>query len=583
MPENKKLLTSRIVTKNGAQYIEANGEIITGLAYVTYLRDKNRYEDFAAAGYKLFSTVVFFGKNKLNENSGLDFFSEGLFDGDEPNFSGFDRDIENILRVCPDAYIFPRVNTSPSEMWEAAHPDELCDVGSSIAPERRRTCLASDLYAEEVKKNLGLFIDHIESMPYADRIIGYQIAGGNTEEWIPYDGDVFINHGKTDGRAMAFIGKRSREKYASYIKANGLPDTDENFYNFHAQIVCDRIIEFCEFVKIKTGRRLITGTFYGYTYELARKNGMHQQLERMLKSESVDFYCSPVSYTYTRPLGIEHAYMLPLNSIKLHGKLYFSENDTRTHLSTPLNDNPNYNLPIWFGHPKEGTLDVLKMHFARALINGHAAWWFDMWGGWYGDGDYMEFMRSAREISKNSSELSAESVAELAVFVDEASLAKTHDNGLARDVIGMSRRSIGLIGTPKDYYLTADFDLVKDKYKAFISHVPTETEGSKKISEYASENGVALIEITENNFEITSAELRDFCKSAGVHIYSERDAVIYANKSFVFIHTGEDGEQRLSVPKDAPLYDVFSSKSFEPSFEAPLGKSYLLKINKIAP
>ena len=88
-----------------------------------------------------------------------------------------------------------------------------------------------------------------------------------------------------------------------------------------------------------------------------------------------------------------------------------------------------------------------------------------------------------------------------------------------------------------------------------------------------------VIEITENNFEITSAELRDFCKSAGVHIYSERDAVIYANKSFVFIHTGEDGEQRLSVPKDAPLYDVFSSKSFETSFEAPLGKSYLLKIN----
>ena len=514
MPESK--ITSRIVTKNGAQYVEVNGEILPGLAYVTYLRDNNRYESFSNADYKLFSTVVFFGKNKLNENSGLNFFSEGIFNTEIPDFSGFDRDIENILKVCPDAYIFPRVNTSPSEMWESAHPDELCDTGSSITPERKRACLASDLYAAEVKKNLGLFIDHIESMPYANHIVGYQIAGGNTEEWIPYDGNTFINSGKSTTRAMAFIGKRSREKYGAYINWNNLPDTDENFYNFHADIVCDRIIEFCDFVKKKTGRRLIVGCFYGYSYEFPRKNGMHQRLGKMLRSDAVDFLCSPVSYAYTRALGIEHAYMFPINTVKLHDKLYFSENDTRTHLSKPLNDNPNYNGPIWFGHPKEGTLDVLKMHYSRALINGHAAWWFDMWGGWYDDPDYMEFMSEAMELSKSSMGLSAKSVAELAVFVDEDSFAKNDENDIGVAVVNRTKRSIGLIGAPRDMYLTSDFDAVKDKYKAFISLVPAKTDDSSKLVAYAKEKGIPLLEITYENARISSAELREFCKSAGV-------------------------------------------------------------------
>jgi hypothetical protein len=217
------------------------------------------------------------------------------------------------------------------------------------------------------------------------------------------------------------------------------------------------------------------------------------------------------------------------------------------------------------------------MHYSRALINGHAAWWFDMWGGWYEDEDYMKFMSDAMNITKDAFERPSESVAELAVFVDEDSLAKTADNAITAAVVGGARRSIGLIGTPKDYYLASDFESVKDKYKAYITLVPSVTDKSERIKEYAKESGKGIYEITPENSGVSSNELREFCKSFGIFIYSEKDAVTYANESYLFIHTGADGEQEIRLPEECELVDVFSGKQFLKKFSSPIGKSYLLR------
>ena len=166
------------------------------------------------------------------------------------------------------------------------------------------------------------------------------------------------------------------------------------------------------------------------------------------------------------------------------------------------------------------------------------------------------------------------------LFVDEKSLAKTEDNTVAASVVGASRKSIGLIGAPKDIYLASDFELVKDKYKAYISLVPSETDGSRRIRDYAQASGRGIMEITPENFDITPEELRVFCERNGVFIYSSKNAVIYANESYIFIHTGESGDQRLSLPDDCKLTDVFSGDEFSRSFSADVGKSYLLKKHK---
>ncbi len=554
------MITSEIVSRKGKQYLRVNGEDSEVLAYVTYLPQKGRYADFAEAGYKLFSTCVFFGSNKLNEYSGLQFFSKGIFDEDIPDFSGFDANIADILAACPDALIFPRVNVSLSEKWDAEHPEELCFEGCSRYPERKRPCFASDIWAQEIKRQLTLFCEHVEKSSYCEHIVGYQIAGGNTEEWFAYNdkgGD----------------GKRAREKFAR----SGREETEEAYYQFLSQITAERICEFAAHIKALTDRRLVVGTFYGYTLEKCGRGGAHHALSRVLRCPDIDFICSPVSYSQQRRVGRDHPYMLPLHSLKLHNKLYFSENDTRTHLSAPLCDNPHYNSPIWFGPDEDTTLEILKMHFARALVNGHACWWFDMWGGWYAQSKYMAFMKKARQIEQVAALYPANSCTEVAVVLDERAPAALddRDKGL-QNVFYHTREALGKAGAPYGIYLSSDFDHIKDEYKAFILLEPRPTADSERIKA----SGKPLLVITPENSDITTSTLRSFYEENGVWLFSREDMVVYASEQFLFLHTVKPGQHQLLLPDAEKLTEVFENRPFSKSFTAPAGKSYLLKRQK---
>ena len=555
--------TSEIISKNGYPQLCINGVIQDGLAYITYLTENNCYIDFAKAGFCLFSVPVFFGFNHLNEDSGLDVFKKGIFDKDEPNFSLFDADIKQILDACPNAYIFPRVNVSLSREWELQNPDELCAPYPDGTPSR--TSFASDKWAEEVKREIRAFIAHIKKSRYASHIVGYQVAGGNTEEWLPFD------------REKGTSGKRATEKFAKYVEAKGIEASEPAFYRFYSELVADRIIEFSSLIKCLTERRLIVGTFYGYTLSCPYRSYGHHALFKILESEEIDFICSPVCYSNNREVGRDHPYMTALTSIKHHGKLYFSENDTRTHLSHAVNDMEWYNKPIWFGPDKETSCDVIKMHAARALINGHAAWWFDMWGGWFATDTYMALLKDIRNLFEKSASFPMHSTTQTAVFVDEESYALISDASVTRKVCSHIREALGKMGAPYDIYLSADAPSVVDRYKAIISLVPIETELSKSVKKLAEQNNCAYIEITNDNYDMPPSELRAFLQSAGVWVYCERDAVIYANSRFIFLHTVEDGEYTLNIKNIGKLIDVFTGKPFIQGQHMKKGKSFLFE------
>ena len=559
------MIRSEVKNHGGVPALFVNGEPIPSNAYITYFVENARYDDFTDAGYKLFSVPIYFATRGIQEMNEIPPFAPGIFENEEPDFGILDRTFGQIFEVCPDAYIFPRVNMSLPLRWERENPDELCDIGNAN-PNKKRPCYASDKWAEDTKKYLELFIDHIENAPYRDSVIGYQLAAGNAEEWFPYD---------LDGSK----GKRSREKFAEYIKENNLSGTEEEYYAFISKVTADRICEFAAFAKEKTGERLVIGSFYGYTFEVPTRGWAHFALERVLADKSIDFLCSPVSYMNVRPLGFDHPCMVPIDSLKCHGKLYFVENDTRTHLTKPLFDIPHFRNPNYEPRERNVAIENIKQHYARALTHSHALWWFDMGGGWYHYSPYMNMFREFLKITKDSLGKDMSSVSEVAVIADEASvpLVRNSEMNLFYGTLYDGRINLGLMGTPYDAYLASDFEDIKDKYKAFIILTPKMTDKLKKIAE---ENENCLV-ITYKNHKITTDELRDFCRSKGVHIYSEKDAVIYANASYFFLHTASHGKAEMKLPVGMSLRQIHGDRIDIENDILPRHTGYLFEIEHL--
>ncbi|MBE6616218.1 MAG: hypothetical protein E7631_13040 [Ruminococcaceae bacterium] len=549
---------SSVQNYGGVPTLHINGQPVPGFAYITYRTYNARYDDFAALGCRLFSMPVFFGTQTINETSQIPPMAPGIFENEEPDFTLFDADVEKILAARPDAWIFPRVNMSLPKKWEDEHPDDCCDFGYT---ERRRACFSSDAWAEETKRLLGIFIDHVEKAAYREHIVGYQLAGGNTEEWFPFD-------------MKGSIGKRSREAFAVYCAEKQLSGTEEELRAFYSEMIARRILEFSAFTKEKTERRLVVGCFYGYTLECPSYTSGHHALRRILASEDVDFICSPVTYAELRPVGVDHACMLPVDSLKYHGKLYFAENDTRTHLSKAPNELPRYNTPIWFGPEPEKTCEIIRMHFSRALLHGHAMWWFDMWGGWYTDDRYRALLGKCREICENALEADRASMAETAVFIDERAYAK---DGATAALPYTIRKTLGYLGTPYDIYLIDDYPAVRDKYKAFIFINPVETNRTAKAIADAGSRGMA---ISPAEISIAPEAIRTFCMEQGVHIWCERDAVVYGCGSYLFLHTKEEGEHILQIPEGITLTDCFTGQLCTGTIDAAAGTGYLFRMDK---
>ncbi len=531
---------SSIKNINGVPTLCANGSPLPGFAYITYRTNNARYEDFAKIGCSLYSVPVFFGSQTINEVSRFPSIAPGIFDTDTPDFSIFDRDMEKICTVCPDAYIFPRINMSLPEKWENDHPDECCDSGFTS---HRRACFSSDAWAAETKRLLGLFIDHAAASPYRENIVGYQLAGGNTEEWFSFD-------------QKGSIGKRFYEKFEAYRKKNRIPESgeihDEELRRFSSVVTAERIMEFAAFAKERTNCRLVIGSFYGYTLECTDPVSCHHALGMILDCPDIDFICSPVSYADNRPAGIDHACMLPVDSLKAHGKLYFAENDTRTHLSKAPNELPHYNNPIWFGPEPEKSREIIASHFARALTHGHAMWWFDMWGGWYADAEYMKLLGDCLEICRDSLTKDRTSLSEVAVFADETAYSK---EGCDKRLNYQIRKTLGAVGAPYDIYLIDDYESVREKYKFFVFLCPAATSALDKAISDAGEKGIV---IDRNNRSVTPGELRAIFRSHGVHIWHDSAPIVYASGSYLFV---DSEDQTLNVPEGIGLTKILSERN----------------------
>ena len=562
---------SEIKDCSGVPTLYINGEPHAAVAYMTYLEKFNEYADFAAAGYKFFSVPVLFSGRWISITNGFTPFKKGIFDDKaSPDFSLFDEAVEKILKACPDAYIIPRVNISMPVWWEQENPDELNYKGGVPC----RESFYSQKWRDDASKFLREFTQYTNSCKYAPHIAGYQIAGGNTEEWFHFD----MNGGYGECAKPAF--RSFLEDYYPEIEYKGLPDLTllskkENYFNdeylsryieFANFKVAESISHFAQIVKEETGNNVAVGTFYGYTLEVTNSLQGNHALNYILKDPNIDFICSPNSYIGVRSPELDWTEMYPADSVRLHGKMCFQECDIRTHLTQTLSQkDPSTDplglleAPVWQPRgSKYQAINEIRKSFARQLIKGNALWWFDMWGGWYADEDIMNEMAIYKSIYEQSiTDSDRNSKAEVAVFVDESAYKYLTDCSL-RNIFHSQRSELGLMGTPYDIYDVYDFEAVYGKYKAVILLSSAKTVNMEKAINICKENNISYIITSDLKEKFTVNELRAFCKANGVHIYCESDDIIYVNNNYFSIYAVTGGEKSLVLSKERNITELLS-------------------------
>lgn len=567
---------SSIENYGGVPTLFINGEPQPALAYMTYFQENNEYESFTLAGYELFSLPVFFSTRGINTLSNISPFEQGIFEiKGEPNFEIFDQNIETILEQNSNAYILPRMNISMPTWWEEENPTE---VNITEDGESKRESFYSEKWRKDAGELVLQFIKHINQSDYRDRILGYQIACGNTEEWFHFDLNGGIGPAAERG-FEAFIKQMYPDEVGDY---DGLPKfksdnemiTDDlhhrRFLEFCSLAVADAISYFSGLVKEATNYQLIVGTFYGYGLEVYNSLYGTHALNYLLDNENIDFFCSPNSYQFQRKAGIDWPDMTVTDSMKLHNKFYFAECDIRTSLTKWINDSREgaalegtYNSELWFG-PKtiEDSLQLIRKTFTRQLIKGNGLWWFDMWGGWFENETIMEEMKAYEEIATVAlHDKKRESVAKVAVFTDEAAYQYLNPRSQAGSIVSDARHELGLTAVPYDSYDLNDFESVYKNYEAIIFLSPVVRQEMQQAINLAQESQIATLSINLQTPELSVKQLRNFYKDNQIHIWCETDDVIYVNDNFIAVHAATSGKKTLNLDRERNITQLLPQET----------------------
>ncbi len=572
------MLKSHIEFKNDNPFINIDGELHSPLAYTTYFEECGEFHDFIKAGYKMFFINVSFANLPINNITAFSPFNTGVFDGETSDYTEFDGIVNEILKECPDAFIFPRINIVMPEKWLKENVYETVETPCGI----NRESLFSNKFREDGTKLLKELVSHIRSSEYANRIAGYQLCGGTTQEWIHPD-------------LFGSFSEMGKEKFKLWLnekyKRTDIIDIAKDDFNcgefnekasLYGEFCCEKVAETIEYfakeLKSFINNEQIVGFFYGYNFYVDNYLwGLHG-LRFIIGSPYIDFFSSPCGYDDSRSLGIDWGDMLPVNSLKLHNKLYFVECDIRTHLTTRMQNSRPGRYPdniylltyedgdktVWSGPETEAlSISALYKAFSHHLMKGSGIWWFDMWGGWYHSERIMTEIEKMKPIFETLKDNKKEYVLnpEVAIFVDEKAYVNNPRGSEYCHSVNRIRIAMGNTGIPYDLYMVEDAESVIKNYKTAIFPAPLPSEIGKKAVDLCKEFGVQCIETNSQKMYFTTDELRELLVSNGVHCYNKDGNVIYCGNSFLGIHAKNDGEVKITLPGIFKIKSLQSSKN----------------------
>ena len=460
---------------------------------------------------------------------------------DKYDFTHVDKHLEVLLDGHPQRFCVPRLRVDAPLEWQRENPEELCvyyggpttaeeiramvgtsyhdqngwDDGKKPYPDQRiaRQSFSSTKWVEDASKALKALIEHFESGPYAEQIIGYMFAFGNCGECMwwgdwrnqgdPRKGDFGISHKKRFfDWAVNKYGSLEKLRKAwnmpSLTRENiPMPTPMERWSEggknlrqvllmddqrqvdcneFHSKACFDAIEAFGKTVKETSGKA--AGCFYGYFQDETVGYAGHLATERAMTTPYVDFYSSPKGYHYCLA-GDPGSSQAPGQSFSLK-KLWIEENDCRSHHAADL---------IRKADNADDTETVFWREICRALVFKQGFWWMDIGGlndDWYTDERMVEMFRKQTEFYEKQTGIKRESVAEVLFVEDEESCGHTtYLSGIQRGCRLRLERELRLCGAPMDHLRVSDLfevDLSRYKFIVFCHAFVMPLEKWRKIS-----------------------------------------------------------------------------------------------------
>jgi len=492
--------TCRVQPYHGAPTLFINGRPSSAMVYMTYRPLAKHFATFGEAGVHLYS----FSSTPTQAGYGL---APACWTGpDTYDYSQIDRQAAEILDSDPEARFFPRLYLLSPQWWDERHPDDLVtyDPGDGKpvpfwhAAGKRAPSWASEAWRQDTAQALRRYLRHVQASPYADRVIGYHLASGTTEEWMQwgsnenqwvdyspanlakfrgwlrekYGSDAALQQAWGDPRVTLATATIPTQAQRAASEVGILRDPQRampciDYVRYNSWLVADTIAYLARVVKEETARRALVGVFYGYVLQLAgeqrEQNAGHLALQQVWSLPDVDFITSPSSYMF-RQLGTGYSHFMSLtDGVKLHGKMWFDENDIRTWLTLEGN----------IGDAgKTATYEETRLHQQRelgnVLANACGMWWFDMSGGWYDDPRIMADISTLKRAADAALACDRTPVAEVAVVVDDASSAYLQPgNRLSHHLLVRQLPELGRMGAPFALLHPADLEQAPD-YRMYV-------------------------------------------------------------------------------------------------------------------
>lgn len=367
-----------------------------------------------------------------------------------------DRAMAETLADNPSARIVLNIGgLHPPGTWYAFHSQEpkLQDIDGnrSVFPDPN-----SPIYRAASMRYISNLVAYVEGQPYADAVAGYHISVFEGGEWMMPPG----YWGYSTATRTAFQSWLE-ERYGTVAAletawgANGIgsfasvavpapaefaaadlgpfrdpalrrPVTD--FAEFWQQAGADCLLAFCRAAKEASARDVkpLVGAFYGYILETSQTfyKG-HHALRVVLDSPWIDFLAAPYSYVYRSPawLGVDGAdigagmFHGPVDSILANGKLFWTEDDSRTHLT---DDDAKSHFTN-----EADTIANLRRNQLASLARGAGIWRLDLYGtGWYDSDGLMQELGLQRIVNEGivrGADYAAGYAPEVALIIDEES------------------------------------------------------------------------------------------------------------------------------------------------------------------